>query len=83
MNGPNMLDFFYPGKPFQPSVIQQSCLLAQFVSYEENEVLSVESHSQHFIFFVSYEWDQYARVFVLASLSSLVWCITLAYRAIL
>jgi hypothetical protein len=37
------------------------------VSYKENELLWIvhlESYSQHFIFFETYEWAQQARVFV-------------------
>ncbi len=36
-------------------------LLVQFVSYKEKEVLwicSLGPNSQHFIFFVTYEWAQ-------------------------
>ncbi len=34
---------FVPGKHFQPTVMQHSSLLALFVSYEENEVLRIQS----------------------------------------
>jgi len=36
-------------------------------------------YSQYFIFFVTYEWAQYARVFVIVSLYSLVYSNVLAY----
>jgi hypothetical protein len=48
-------------KPFQLSVMKQSSLFGRFVSYEENGALCIwylESHSQHFIFFVTYKWAQ-------------------------
>jgi hypothetical protein len=36
------------------------------------------AYSQHFIFFVTYKWDQSARMLVPANLSNLVYCNTLA-----
>jgi len=56
----NMLDklVFFPGKPFQPSPMQQLNLLGMFVSYEENEVLWIQSQepcSTNLIFFITYE----------------------------
>jgi hypothetical protein len=38
-----------------------SCLLDPFVSYKEN-VVNMEPYSQHFVFFVTYEWTWEARV---------------------
>ncbi len=41
--------------------VKHSSLLDQFVSYKENEVLWIrplDLNSQHFIFFVTYEWAQ-------------------------
>jgi hypothetical protein len=38
-----------------------SSLLGQFISYEEKEVLwmlSQDPYSQHFIYFITYEWPQ-------------------------
>ncbi len=58
---------FDPGKPFQPSVIRHSSILYQFVSWKENEVLGIRSlgsYEEHFIFYVTYKWAQYGRVFV-------------------
>ncbi len=58
---------FVHGKPFQLSFMEHSCFLGPFISYEENKVfwiLSQGLYSQHFIFLVTCEWAQYARVFV-------------------
>ncbi len=57
---------FIPSRPFQPSVIKHLIFLGPFISYKENEVLLIrylQSYSQHFIFFVTYECPQQARVF--------------------
>jgi hypothetical protein len=61
---------FVHSKPFQPSVTKHYSFIGTSTSYRENEVLYIhpqKSYSQHFIFFVSYEWAQKARVFVLFS----------------
>ncbi len=45
---------------------KQSNLLDLFSIKEEQEVLSIQPlwpYSEHFIFFVTYEWDQKARLF--------------------
>ncbi len=58
---------FVTGKPFHSSVMQHSYLLGPFVSYEESEVLWIQSqgpYSQHLILFVTNEWFQKDRVFV-------------------
>ncbi len=44
---------------------EHSRLLGPLVLYEENEVVQIQFQgpcSQHFIFFLIYEWAQYARV---------------------
>ncbi len=47
--------------------MQYSSLLRPLVSYKENEVIWIQlmrTYSQHFIFFITYEWVQQGRVFV-------------------
>ncbi len=46
----------------------------------ENRIGFRRQYSHHFIFFVTYEWAQKARVLYLASFSGLVHCNTLAYQ---
>jgi hypothetical protein len=58
---------FVPGKPFQPCVMKHSSFLDSNLGYKENEVLSKWSqglHSQHFIFLITYKWDQQTIAFV-------------------
>jgi hypothetical protein len=58
---------FVPGKPLQLIVMQHSSLFSPFISFEEKEVLWLVPlwlYSQHFVFFITYEWTKYVRVFV-------------------
>jgi hypothetical protein len=64
MNGPNKQLYFT--RLERLSNDEHSSLLVAFISYEENDVLWIQPlglYSRHFIFFLTYEWAQYARVF--------------------
>ncbi len=52
---------FLMSKPFQASNMQHSSLLGSIISYKENValwLLSLTSHSLHFIFLITYELDE-------------------------
>jgi hypothetical protein len=65
-NEPNKLVLHYTWLERLPGD-KHASLLASFVSYKENYVLRIwplRRYSQHFVFFVTFEWTQEARVFV-------------------
>ncbi len=63
--GPKKLECLYLASPFQSSVIQDSNLLAPFISNDEIEALGIRSLVHiHKIIFVTYKWVQQARVFI-------------------
>ncbi len=56
--------------------MHHSSILIPFVSYAENEVLWIRLqglYPQYFIFFVAYEWAQFARVLHYTKLKRLAW----------
>jgi hypothetical protein len=60
-NQPNKLERFIKLDQEGLIVTNTLNLLGLFVSYDENEVLWIRSlgfYSQHFIFFITYEWAQ-------------------------
>ncbi len=76
---------FDSGKPFQPIVLNHSCLMGPFVSNEQNEMLWIWHlvlYSQHFIFFVLMNWTNKLDCLSMERLSGPMQCNTRAFGPI-